>query len=247
MDRPGTSLPHLFVTVPEVLDAVAMDLTAAAERAVERRGRCVLALGVTDGCLLAYRHWARRAAGRRFWTYTLVLAAHDTVGPPGGGAMAALRDGFLTTLPDRPASVHGVDRTLPPDAAAAAYERTLRMALELRPSEPPPFDRVVLELSPTGRLGALDADDWERADDARLARPAAVGDPGVVLTPLAIGAARSLLVLALGGVDPRPAVRSGGPGDDGAAAVLAALDGARVRTALYATVPPPAAAGGRRW
>jgi hypothetical protein len=55
-----------------------------------------------------------------------------------------------------------VDRTLAPDAAAAAYERTLRMALELRPSEPPPFDRVVLELSSTGRLGALGADDWER-------------------------------------------------------------------------------------
>jgi hypothetical protein len=83
--------------------------------------------------------------------------------------------------------------------AAAAYERTLRMALELRPSEPPPFDRVVLELSSTGRLGALGADDWERADDARLARPVAVGDPGVVLTPLSVGAARCLLVLALGG------------------------------------------------
>ena len=238
MDRPGGSLPHLFVTVPEVLDAVAMDLTTAAERAVERRGRCVLALGVTDGCLLAYRHWARRAAGRRFWAYTLVLAAHDTVGPSGSGAVAALQD-VLATLPVRPARVHGVDRTLAPDAAAASYERTLRMALELRPSEPPPFDRVVLELSSTGRLGALGADDWERADDARLARPAAVGEPGVVLTPLSVGAARCLLVLALGGADPRHTGGAGEPADVGAAAVLAALDGARVRTALYATVPRP--------
>jgi hypothetical protein len=235
MDRPAQSLPHLFVTVTEVLDAVAMDLTAAAERAVERRGRCVLALGVTDGCLLAYRHWARRAAGRRFWGYTLVVAAHDTVGPPGGGAVAALQDGFLSKLPVRPASVHGVDRTLAPDAAAAAYERTLRMALELRPSEPPPFDRVVLELSPTGRLGALGADDWERPDDARLARPVAAGDPGVVLTPLSVGATRCLLVLALGGADPRHT----------AASVLTALDAARVRSALYATVPRPVPTPGR--
>jgi hypothetical protein len=232
------SPPHLFVTVAEVLDAIAMDLTTAAERAVERRGRCVLALGVTDGCLLAYRHWARRAAGRRFWAYTLVLAAHDTVGPPGGGAVAALQD-VLASLPVRPASVHGVDRTLAPDAAAAAYERTLRMALELRPSEPPPFDRVVLELSSTGRLGALGADDWKQADDARLARPVAAGEPGVVLTPVSVGAARCLLVLALGGADPRPAAGAGGPAGAGAASVLAALDGARVRRALYATVPPP--------
>jgi hypothetical protein len=229
-----------------MLDAVAMDLTAAAERAVERRGRCVLALGVTDGCLLAYRHWARRAAGRRFWGYTLVVAAHDTVGPPGGGAVAALQDGFLATLPVRPACVHGVDRTLAPGAAAAAYERTLRMALELRPSEPPPFDRVVLELSTTGRVGALGADDWEQADDARLARPVTVGGPGVVLTPRSIGAARCLLVLALGGADLRHAEGAGEPADVGTASVLAALDRARVRTAVYATVPPPAATPGQR-
>ncbi|HZF66517.1 MAG TPA: hypothetical protein VEZ47_00565, partial [Gemmatirosa sp.] len=151
------SPPHLFHTVAEVLDAVAMDLTTAAEQAVRRRGRCVLALGVTEGCLLAYRHWARRAAGRRFWAYTLVFAAHDTVGPAGDGALAALQDGFLATLPIQHASAHGVARALAPHAAAAAYERTVRLALELRPSEPPLFDRVVLELASTGPLGGLDA------------------------------------------------------------------------------------------
>jgi hypothetical protein len=237
VDRHPVSRPHLFVTMPEVLDAVAMDLTSAAERAVERRGRCVLALGVSDGCLLAYRHWARQAAGRRFWAYTLVFAAHDPAGPPGAGVVAALRDGFFASLPVPAASAHGPDRTLAPDAAAAGYERTLRMALELRPLESPRFDRVVLELSATGRLGALDADAWERADDARLARPDPVGDAGVVLTPRSLAGARCLLVLAFGGrllsgMDAAGAAEHGRP-----APVLDALARRRVRTALYATVP----------
>jgi hypothetical protein len=228
--------------VDEVLDAVAMDLTTAAERAVRRRGRCVLALGVSERCLLAYRHWARRAAGRRFWAYTLVFAAHDTVGPPGVDAPgvdapAALADDLLAALPIHRASAYGVDRALAPDAAAAAYERTVRIALELRPAEPPPFDRVVLELAANGRLGALDADDWDRADDARLARPA-VGVPAVVLTPRAVGAARCLLVLALGGPDARGTAGRREPLDGGTAPVLAALARSRVRTALYATVVP---------
>jgi hypothetical protein len=238
VDRYGGGPPHLFLTAAEVMDAVAMDLTTAAERAVRRRGRCVLALGVTEGCLLAYRHWAHRAAGRRFWAYTLVFAAHDTVGPPGAGALAALQDGFLATLPVQHAGAYGVDGALAPDAAAAAYERTVRMALELRPSEPPLFDRVVLELAPSGRLGVLGADDWERADDARLARPLAPGDPAVVLTPRALGPARCLLVLALDGTDPRGPAGSREPADPGMTPVLAALARGRVRTALYATVPP---------
>ena len=242
MDRHGGAPPHLFLTTAEVLDAVAMDLTTAAERAVRRRGRCVLALGVSEGCLLAYRHWARRAAGRRFWAYTLVFAAHDTVGPSEAGALAALQDGFLSTLPVQHAGAYGVDRALAPDAAAAAYERTLRMVLELRPSEPPLFDRVVLELASSGRLGALGANDWERADDARLARPVAPSDPAVVLTPRALGPARCLIVLALGGTDPRGPAELREPADAGVAPVLGALARGRVRTALYATVPPSDAA-----
>jgi hypothetical protein len=59
-----------------------------------------------------------------------------------------------------------------------------------------------------------------------------------VLTPRALGPARCLLVLALDGTDPRGPAGSREPADPGMTPVLAALARGRVRTALYATVPP---------
>jgi hypothetical protein len=115
----------------------------------------------------------------------------------------------------------------------------LRMALELRPSEPPLFDRVVLELAPSGRLGALGADDWERADDARLARPVAPGRPGRGADAPAPSAPRGACSCWHSAVPTRADRRvRASPPTPGWHRCWAALARGRVRTALYATVPP---------
>lgn len=135
-----------FRTVDETLTAVATELAAAAEHAVAVRGRFLLAVEAEEPCLRACRHWAALTGRRRFWAYTLVLAVREPAGvaPPGTGGRERLRDTLRPAVALTAAQVLGADGSPSAPAAARAYARTLRLALELRPGELPVLDRVLL-------------------------------------------------------------------------------------------------------
>lgn len=187
---------HRFGTVEDAVDAVAMDLLATAERAVRLRGRAVMVLGTGPDCLAVYRRWVTLAVDRAFWPFVVVVLAEQTLsGPDAGRCLHLLSDALLTRVPILPEHCCVVDGSLPATAAAEAYERSVRMALELRARERPTFDRVVLGVAPDDRLSALALADWSAGAEAPLVH--ASGN-GIVLSSRALASTERLLLLALG-------------------------------------------------
>jgi hypothetical protein len=191
--------PLLFRTSDEALEAVALELTAAAERAIETRGRCLLALDAAAPCLAAYRRWAELTGRRRFWRYLQVLTLRDDVA---SSAEAGARERLRTALGGATAlaaeQVLGSDRGLTPSAAARAYERLLRVRLELRPAEIPVCDRVVVAFED------VDAPARSAGPPGALVHALDGSPGGVTLARAVLARARRVVLVALAPPAGRP-------------------------------------------
>lgn len=223
---------HRFGTAADAVQAVAMDLTAAAEQAIRLRGRAVMVLGAGPDCLEVYRRWVALAADRPFWRLLVVVLAEQTlVGPDSGRCLGLLQEALLDRVPIATEHRCLVNTSLAPVEAAVEYERMVRMALELRARERPSFDRVVLGVARDARLSALASAEWAARDQTTLVRAL---PSGIVLTHRALAGTERLILLALG--PDRVAAEASWLGPDYALA-RASLNASATPTACYTAEP----------
>lgn len=233
----GQSL-HLFSDTGDAIDAAVHDLTAAAEHAVRQRGRAVFALGTSPGCSQLYRRWSELARERALWSYLLIFEADQQVDACNRDVAAIDVPGLHVVLPVSHANAFHIPCTDSADDDATGFERTLRMALELRPEQRPFFDRVVLELDASGSCAGNAPADWTPDMAPRLAHAATSGGGRIGLTTSILASTRKLVL--------RPTVGDGAglvrrwtdPADPILLPMRRALALRGTSVALYAEAPP---------
>jgi 6-phosphogluconolactonase len=170
--------------------------------AIEGRGRASWALsgGATPNGL--YGRLAREARSRLDWTRVALFWGDERTVPPddpGSNFGAARATGLLDLVP--PDRVHRWPTELGPEAAASAYEETLRRELAAGAGEPPRFDLVLLGLGEDGHTASLFPGSPALAERMRLAvaNPvSALATTRLTLTLPVLDAARTVLFLAAG-------------------------------------------------
>ena len=185
----------------ESLDALVAALTASVEQAVRLRGRSLLVLGLSPTTLRVCRRWTESWGHASFWHYTVVFLAAAVLpdAAPMQDAAETARPAEPRCLPVPSGNMHAVDPTLPAEDAAAAYERALRMALELRPGELPRFDLVLVGLDAELCRSGLYPRSWGRSGESRLVLTVEGDEPGttlVAITPLALASSRECVLVA---------------------------------------------------
>jgi 6-phosphogluconolactonase len=194
-------------TVVAVADAAALAaeaarrVLAAADEAIERRGRFFVALAGGSTPRAAYERLAEAHAD---WPRWQVFFGDERVVPsdhPDSNERMA-RAAWLARVPLPAENVHRVRTELGASAAALDYEAELRRVFGLAPGAVPVFDLVLLGLGPDGHTAALFPGSPALAERRHLAAPVhdAPKPPPerVTLTFPVLEAARALLVLVAG-------------------------------------------------
>jgi len=134
--------------------ALASALSQASERATRLRGRCVVVVDPSDRCVGVYNIWGANAQMRGQWPYVVALMSHKDVDELGHDAEGfdPRRLRLLDSLPIESERLLGVNPVLTAESAEHEYERAIRMALELRPTDRPVIDIAMLEWSTLVRL-----------------------------------------------------------------------------------------------
>jgi 6-phosphogluconolactonase len=176
-------------------DAEGVALAAAERIEAVGCGRIGLAGGSTPRRLYALL----AARNRMDWARVHVYWSDERAVPPDDPASnyRMAREALLDRVPIPPAQVHRIPTELPPDAAAAAYARTLREAF---PASAPHFDVLLLGMGADGHTASLfpgalaihEETRWVVATEAPVAPHARI-----TLTPPAL-CADLTLVLATG-------------------------------------------------
>ncbi len=182
---------EVLPTAADVAERAAELVLAAAGAAIRRRGafRLVLAGGTTPAAC-----YARLSAARADWDCWHVYFGDERCLAPGdperNSAMAAAR--LTDRVPIPPRQVHPIPAELGAQAAAAAYEETIRDAL--------PFDLVLLGMGEDGHTASLFP--GQHHPDGSLVVPVhgAPKPPAerVSLSARALASSRSILVLVTG-------------------------------------------------
>ncbi len=170
--------------------------------AIERRGRARWALsgGATPNGL--YGLLAREARPELDWTRVALFWGDERTVPPDDPRSnfgAARTTGLLDLVP--PARVHRWPTELAPEAAASAYEATLRRELAPGAGELPRFDLVLLGLGDDGHTASLFPGTSALEETTRLAvaNPVpALATIRLTLTLPVLDAAHAVLFLAAG-------------------------------------------------
>ena len=196
---------EVYATAEALADGAAAVVAAALREAVERRGeaRVVLAGGSTPRAL--YARLAAGGGGEVPWARVVVLFGDERCVPPAHAASnyRMAQETLLGRVPVAPARVHRVHGELAPEAAADAYERTLRELLAPA-GDAPLLDVVLLGVGADGHTASLFPGDAAVDERARWALPVVapdyVGEPRerVTLTRPLLESARLLLFLVAG-------------------------------------------------
>jgi 6-phosphogluconolactonase len=188
----------------EAMTAAALKTVARmAAKAVDRRGRFVLALSGGATPLPLYAALARQGLGAPL-DATLFFFGDERLVPVGDrhstfGAVAPL---LFTPTPVPVGNIHPMPTEIrPADLAAATYEEELREALGTHPGKIPRFDLILLGLGPDGHTASLFPDSPALDEKEKLV--AAVPPPTTAVPRIArltftlplINAARAVLFL----------------------------------------------------
>lgn len=182
---------EILADADAVAGEAARAILTSAARAISARGRfrVVLAGGTTP--LAAYRRLAREDAG---WDAWAVYFGDERCLPPDHAERNSLaaRTALLDLVPIPRGQVHPIPAELGPDAAAAAYARTLASAR--------PFDLVLLGMGEDGHTASLFPGRGEFGDALVIPVREAPKLPSerVSLTPRALGDCREMLILVTG-------------------------------------------------
>lgn len=199
-----TETQRLIVADPAaVATAAAERFLAAAEEAVQRRGRFIVSLagGATPRAL--YTRLA--AAAHRDavpWRKTIVFFGDERAVPPDHpeSNYGMARQTLLEHVPIPPEQVHRIlGEAADPEHAAASYEAVLR---ETFPGEPAPrFDLVLLGIGADGHTASLFPGHSALEEEKRwvvVASAPKPGPPRITLTLPALRAGRRILFLVTG-------------------------------------------------
>lgn len=206
---------HNIEVYPEtesLMRAAATRFTASAQQAIAARGRFAVALSggttprrlyelLADEPFVSCVNWA---AVHVFWGDERAVPPTD---PASNFRLAA--EAFLRRVPIPPQQVYRIRAELPPEEAAADYERTLRAFFDQSKRDDATFDLVLLGLGADGHTASLfphtDAI-GERARWVVAYQVPALGVWRITLTPPVFNAAQQVLFL-VSGADKADAVR----------------------------------------
>jgi 6-phosphogluconolactonase len=150
----------VFPARAALVEAVAGDIAACAQEAIDQRGRFSIALcgGSTPGPL--FDHLASHAFRDRIvWGSVHVFWGDDRAVPPDheDSNYRLAKERLLDHVPIPPAQIHRMRTELAPELAADHYERLLReFFAEGAPGEPQPrFDYLLQGMGPDGHTASL--------------------------------------------------------------------------------------------
>lgn len=207
----------VYETPQELAEAAARDFAARAEEAVNERGRFAVALAGGSTPKATYEVLAENYAGELDWSKVHVFFGDERTVPPDreDSNYRMARETLLSRIPV--GSVHRMRGELPPEEAAAAYERELREFFG--EDDVPRFDLVLGGLGEDGHTlslfpetSALDVTDrWVVAnpvlklETTRLTLTIPVLNASRAVTFLVAGAgkAEALKEILEGDADPR--------------------------------------------
>jgi 6-phosphogluconolactonase len=147
-----------LTTPQDLFQAAAEEVLRAATHAVAERGRFTIALSGGSTPKNMYTLIAANASATLPWDQMFFFFGDERHVPPDDpdSNYRMVKESLLLTAPIPPANVFRVPAENPnADAAAQAYEQTLRKFFALAPGEFPRFDLILLGIGPDGHTASL--------------------------------------------------------------------------------------------
>ena len=188
----------VFDTPEDLAAAAAGAFTEKAAEAIARRGRFAVALAGGSTPKSTYEVLARDYASAVDWPRVHVFFGDERTVPPDheDSNYRTAREALLDHVPV--GSVHPMRGELPPEEAAALYERELRAFFG---EEPPVFDLIMLGIGGDGHTASLfpETSALEVTDRTVVANPVLkLGTTRITLTAPVLKAAREVFFLVAG-------------------------------------------------
>ena len=190
---------HLHETPEQLAEAAARAFVERAAEAIAERGRFAVAFAGGSTPKATYEILARDHAEQVDWPNVHVFFGDERTVPPdhGDSNYRMARGALLDRVPV--GSVHRMRGELPPDEAAASYERELK---EFFGGELPVLDLVMLGIGEDGHTASLfpETSALEVTDRLVVANPVPrLETTRLTLTAPVLNAAREVLFLVAGG------------------------------------------------
>jgi 6-phosphogluconolactonase len=147
-----------LTTPQDLFQAAAEEIVRAANAAVAQRGRFTIALSGGSTPKNLYTLLATNARASLPWPQMFFFWGDERHVPPQhpDSNYGMAEDTMLSKVPALPGNVFPVPAENPDaDAAAAAYQETLREFFALKPGQFPRFDLILLGLGPDGHTASL--------------------------------------------------------------------------------------------
>jgi 6-phosphogluconolactonase len=155
----NSSIEIRKLTTPQELFAAAADeVLGAANEAVDDRGRFTIALSGGSTPKALFNLLATNARTALPWDRTFFFWGDERHVPPTDpeSNFRMADETMLSKIPVAPGNIFRVEAENPDaNAAAEAYEQTLRKFFELQPGEFPHFDLILLGMGPDGHTASL--------------------------------------------------------------------------------------------
>ncbi|HEY2989861.1 MAG TPA: 6-phosphogluconolactonase [Candidatus Binatia bacterium] len=168
-----TGPPEIFVAkdIQDLSRNAATEFVRLAQRSVEAAGRFVVALSGGSTPKATYSLLASAELGSRVpWTQTHFFWGDERCVPPDhpDSNYRMAYESLLSKVPVPAENIHRIEGEREPEAAAAAYERTIRDFFRLGVSSWPRFDLIFLGLGDDGHTASLFPGAAARQETRRL-------------------------------------------------------------------------------
>ncbi|MGA8431709.1 MAG: 6-phosphogluconolactonase [Candidatus Sulfotelmatobacter sp.] len=160
-----------LATPQELFAAAAEEIVLAANEAVAQRGRFTIALSGGSTPKSLFTLLASNARSSLNWEQTFFFWSDERHVPPDDkdSNYRMADEAMLSKIPVSSANVFRVPAENPDaDAAALAYEQTLRKFFSLEPGQFPRFDFILLGMGPDGHTASLFPETAALAETSRL-------------------------------------------------------------------------------
>jgi 6-phosphogluconolactonase len=160
-----------LATPQELFDAAAEEVVLAANEAIAARKRFTIALSGGSTPKSLYTLLASNARTAMNWEQTFFFWGDERHVPPDDkdSNYRMAQEAMLSKVPVPTSNVFRVPAENPnADAAALAYEQTLRKFFSLEQDQPPRFDLILLGIGPDGHTASLFPETAALEEQSRL-------------------------------------------------------------------------------